>query len=106
MDKKTTGIIAYVTFIGMIVAICSAYKDDEDIKFHINQSMTIWLTAIVGSAACFIMGFIPVVGGIIGGLISAAVGIFCFVCMILGIVNASNEEKKELPVIGAFRLYK
>lgn len=41
MDKKTTGIVAYVTFIGMIIAICSAYKDDEDIKFHINQSLAI-----------------------------------------------------------------
>lgn len=106
MDKKTTGIVAYVTFIGMIVAICSPYKGDEDIKFHINQSMAIWLTAIVGGVICRIMGIIPVVGGIIGGLLSLAISIFCFACMILGIINANNEEKKELPLIGALQLYK
>lgn len=106
MDKKTTGIIAYVTFIGMIIAICSQYKGDEDIKFHINQSLAIWLTAIVGGFVCGIMGVIPFVGSLIGSLLSTAIGIFCFACMIMGIINASNEEKKELPVIGALKLYK
>ncbi len=106
MDKKTTGIVAYVTFIGMIVAICSPYKGDEDIKFHINQSLAIWITAAVGGFVCAIMGIIPFVGGLIGSLLSTAIGIFCFACMILGIINANNEEKKELPSIGALQLYK
>lgn len=106
MDKKTTGIIAYVTFIGMIVAICSAYKGDEDIKFHINQSLAIWLTAVVGGFVCAVMGFIPIVGSLIGSLLSTAISIFCFACMIMGIINANNEEKKELPLIGTLRLYK
>lgn len=106
MDKKTTGIIAYVTFIGMIIAICSAYKGDEDIKFHINQSMTIWLTALVGGFVSGLMGIIPIVGSLIGALLSMAISIFCFACMVMGIINANNEEKKELPLIGALQLYK
>ncbi len=39
MDKKTTGIIAYITWIGWIVAFCAG--DKEGAKFHLNQALVI-----------------------------------------------------------------
>ena len=46
MDRKTTGIVAYLTWIGLLVAILLG--DREGAKFHINQALVIWL------AFCFI----------------------------------------------------
>lgn len=37
MNKKTTGIIAYITWIGWIVAFCAG--DKEGAKFHLNQAL-------------------------------------------------------------------
>lgn len=34
MDKKMTGILAYITWIGLIVALVAG--DKEGAKFHIN----------------------------------------------------------------------
>lgn len=111
MDKKTTGIVGYITLIGWIVAMCAG--DREGAKFHLNQSLGICIVSVVGEAVggiiCKIGGLIPVVGivlVIIGSLLSAAVGIFCFVCMIMGVVNASNDEEKELPLVSMFNLLK
>ena len=43
MDKKTTGIIAYLTWIGFLVAILAG--DKEGAKFHINQALVAILDA-------------------------------------------------------------
>lgn len=34
MDKKTTSIVAYLTWIGLIIALCAG--DREGAKFHVN----------------------------------------------------------------------
>ena len=80
MDAKTTGIVAYLTWIGFIIAICAGDKDGA--IFHVNQSLVI----------------IPCVGGIWG--------IFMLVCWIMGLVAAINQEEKEVPLIGKIRILK
>ena len=39
MDKKTTGIVAYLTGIGLIIAL--VLGDREGAKFHLNQALVI-----------------------------------------------------------------
>lgn len=70
MDKKTTGIVAYITWIGWIVAFCAG--DKEGAKFHLNQALVIFLAQIVAS----VIRLIPYVGGVVGAILS----IFLFVC--------------------------
>ncbi len=96
MDKKTTGIIAYITWIGLIVAYFAG--DKEGAKFHINQALVIWLGYIVSA----IIGVIPFVGGIL----SAVCSIFLFVCFIMGLIAACKEEEKEVPLIGQIKILK
>lgn len=86
MDKKTTSIIAYVTWIGLIVAFCAG--DREGAKFHLNQALVLWLFSL--------LSFIPFVGWIWG--------IFIFVCWVMGLINAINQEEKEIPLLGKIRL--
>ncbi len=88
MDTKTTGIIAYITWIGLIVAFCAG--DKEGAKFHLNQALVIFLFGLLSG--------IPFIGWIWG--------IFIFVCWIMGLIAAINEEEKEVPLIGQLHLLK
>lgn len=96
MDKKVTGIIAYLTIIGWIIAYVAG--DKEGAKFHLNQGLVLAILSIVGS----LIGYIPLIGTIVSWVIS----IFVLVCVILGIIAAAKEEDKELPLIGSIKILK
>ncbi|MCH5254189.1 MAG: hypothetical protein J1F41_04635 [Lachnospiraceae bacterium] len=88
MDAKTTSIVAYLTWIGLIIAVCAG--DKEGAKFHVNQALVIFLFSL--------LGIIPCIGWIWA--------IFMFVCWIMGLIAAINQEEKEVPLIGKIRLLK
>lgn len=88
MDKKTTGIVAYLTCIGLIIAFCTG--DKEGAKFHINQALVIMLFSLLSG--------IPFVGYLWG--------IFMIVCWFIGFIAAINGEEKEVPLIGKIKLIK
>lgn len=98
MDKKTTSWVAYLTFIGWIVAYCAG--DKEGAKFHLNQSLIIWLGVLCVWVASMILAFIP----ILGWLAVWAADIYLFVMWIMGLINAINQEEKELPLIGTIKI--
>lgn len=88
MDKKVTGIVAYLSWIGLIIAFCAG--DKEGAKFHINQALVIFLFSL---AFC-----IPFIGWIWG--------IFMVGCWIMGLIYAIQEEEKEVPLIGKIKILK
>lgn len=88
MDKKVTGIVAYLTWFGFLIAILAG--DKEGAKFHINQALVILLFSL--------LSIIPCVGWIWG--------IFMIVCWFIGFIAAINEEEKEVPVIGKIKILK
>lgn len=88
MDKKTTGIVAYLTWIGLLIAIFAGDKDGA--IFHINQALVILLFSL--------LSIIPCIGWVWG--------IFMIVCWIMGLIAAINEEEKEVPLIGKIKLLK
>jgi len=103
MDKKLTGIVGYITWIGLIVAFCAG--DREGAKFHLNQSLVIWLAEIVLAVIAAVTGFIPVVGW----LVSLVVGICQLVLVVfwvMGLISAIKEEEKPLPLIGGIQILK
>ena len=52
MDTKTTGIVAYLTWIGLLIAFLAG--DKEGAKFHLNQSLVLVLATMV----CVIIPFV------------------------------------------------
>lgn len=100
MDKKTTSWVSYVTFIGWIIAYLSG--DKEGAKFHLNQSLVIWLGYLIVFVANKILLFIP----IIGWLAVLAAYVFLLVMWVMGLIAAINQEEKELPLIGQIKLLK
>ena len=102
MDKKTTSWVSYLTFVGWIVAFCAG--DKEGAKFYLNQSLVIWLGVLCSYVASAIV-FIPLFGWLIFIAI-AVLDIFLFVVWIMGLINAINQEEKDLPLIGAIKILK
>lgn len=88
MDKRTTGIVAYITWIGLIVALCAG--DKEGAKFHLNQALVIFLFGLLSA--------VPYIGRIWG--------IFILVCWVMGLIAAINEEEKPVPLIGGIQIIK
>ena len=88
MNKKTTAMVAYVTWVGLLIAFIAG--DRENSKFHLNQALVIWLVGFLSA--------IPIVGWIIG--------IAAFVFAVMGFVSAFNGEEKPLPIIGGIKLLK
>ena len=88
MDTKTTSIIAYITWIGLIVAFCAG--DKEGAKFHLNQALVICLFSL--------LAIIPCIGWLWG--------IFMLVCWVMGLIAAINQEEKPVPLIGGIKILK
>lgn len=89
MDKKVTGIVAYIGLIGWLIAYLAG--DKEGAKFHLNQGLVLWIAGII----CAI---IP--------CLNAILLIVYLVLVIMGIVSAAKEEEKPLPIIGGFKILK
>lgn len=94
MDKKTTDIVAYLTWIGFILAI--VLGDREQSKFHINQALVLNLFSLVGA-----LSWIPLVGFLTG-----IWSLFVFICWIIAFVGAINGEEKEVPLLGKIKILK
>ncbi len=89
MDTKTTGIVAYLTWIGLLIAFLAG--DKEGAKFHINQSLVLVIFSLIGA-------IIPFVGW--------AWDIFVFVCWIIGFVGAVQGQENEVPLLGKIKILK
>lgn len=94
MDKKVTSIVAYITWVGLLIAFVAG--DREGAKFHLNQALVIWIVGIIN----VLIRFIPLIGGILSTLIS----ILILICTILGIIYAAQGQEKEVPILGAIKL--
>lgn len=86
IDAKTTGILAYITWIGFLLALCLG--DREGAKFHLNQALVLNLFALLSP--------IPIIGW--------AWGIFVFVCWLLAFIGACQGEEKETPLFGKIKI--
>lgn len=100
MDSKVQSIISYLFFpIGWLIAYFGGKEKNELSRYHFKQSLGLGITLIIIFVILGIIGaIVPKIVSIVGGLVSLCALIF----VILGIVNAANEEKKALPVIGKF----
>ena len=95
MSKKATDVVAYITWIGWIVAFCAGTKQES--KFHLNQALVIWLGFIVLG----ILSAIPIVRYVAG-----ICDLVLFVFWVMGLVGAIQGNEKELPLIGGIKILK
>lgn len=95
MDKKTLSIVSYITIIGWLIAYFSNSEKTSLAKYHLKQSFGLFLTTVVvGVVLTIILSIIPI--PFVDNIYSLGI----LVLIIIGILNASKEEEKPLPIIG------
>ena len=98
-NNSTAKVITILDYIGFLWILgLFVEKNNEDVKFHTNQGLTLFLLEVVTGVftALAVIPFVGFLFTIIGGIL----GIVCLVLAILGIVNAAQGQQKPLPVIG------
>jgi uncharacterized membrane protein len=115
-QNKAVAILGYICFvIPLVTAPQSAFA-----RFHANQgliSSLLWVTAVFGCVACWAINLL--VGTVLADIVILAMFFSCLLhllqpamlfgalaMMIKGILNAADGQKKELPVVGTWRLIK
>lgn len=93
------GYIPLLFLIPLLAASTSKYA-----KFHANQGLILtifaFVSAVIDKLIDFIIGWIPVIGGIVSTVVSVALGVAVLAYIVIGIVNAAQGKAKKLPVIG------
>lgn len=109
MSKRTTDIVAYLTWIGLIVAFLAG--DRRNSRFHLNQALVLsiisFLWTVVYRVVSLVLGIMTfgLANGILGAL-NAVVCVVLLVLLILGLVNAIQGVEKPLPLIGGIVIYR
>ncbi|HUH25940.1 MAG TPA: DUF4870 domain-containing protein [Flavobacterium sp.] len=95
MDNKTLSMISYITIIGWLIAyVVGKDRLDAFSKYHLRQSLGLVLISLVLNILSISISVL--------GMVFDIVGILTLILMIIGIVNAANNQIKPLPFIGKF----
>jgi uncharacterized membrane protein len=94
LTDNVAGALAYVTIIPAILfLVLEPYNRKPFVRFHAFQCLFLAGALI---AIHIVLGFIPILGWMVSGLVSLAT----IVLLIVLIVKASQGQKLKLPVIG------
>jgi len=98
MTRKTISIISYLTIIGWVVSFIIYHNGGRSsfAQYHLKQAFGLGIFGLVIS-----MLFIPAAADpVISALFSILIfGIF--IVLVFGIINAFNQKRKPVPLIGA-----
>ena len=87
MDGKTKAIVAHIFFVGWIISYVINMNNKDDItNFYLRQTLLLHVVLIIG--------WIPVFGNILA--------LIALVFLIISLISALNNEKKEIPFIGNY----
>lgn len=95
MSKRATDIVAYLSWPGLLVAFLIG--DRAGSRFHLNQSLVIWLAITLLSIAT---RWMP----LIGWIVQIAGCLFLTACWFIGFINAIQGVEKEVPLVGQLHL--
>ena len=94
-NSKICAILAYL-LVGIIwYFVDEKLKKDAFVKFHVKQGLVLLITGVVVS---IVLTIIPIIGWILLPIAQ----LIMLVLAILGIINAANGKKAEVPLIGQF----
>lgn len=94
--KKQTNIMALISYLGPLCLIPILTREKEEfVVFHSKQGLVLFVGEMAGWIIfSLIVPFLSFVGNLLG--------VCWLVLSIIGIINVSRNEKKEIPFIGKF----
>ncbi len=102
--------ISYVAYVPLLFLIpLFAASNSPYAKFHANQGIIFtlfsFLLGIVFGILGFVLGFIPILGTIVGILLWAIEVIAVIGLLVIGMLNVSQGKAKRLPIIGGLATF-
>jgi uncharacterized membrane protein len=99
MDKKTLSIVSYISIVGWLIAYFS-FKGKTDKssleKFHLKQGLGLGVLGVANFIIeAIVVSIMPSLA-----IIFTVTGIAIFILWVMGIINASKEEEKPVPLVG------
>ncbi len=103
VEDKTVAIVAYLTFVGFIVALIlnNGPKKNALGQFHLRQALGLLIIHLVGMILFVMLAFM--LPGILGRVLALGSNVFSLgmlVLFILALVDAINGRRKPVPVVG------
>lgn len=104
LAPNVSGLLAYLAgFISGIIFLL-VEKENKFVRFHAWQSIVLSIAIaivwVLVGIADFILAYIPILGWIIGLLISAGFGLITFIIWIFMMVRAYQGHETSIPLIG------
>lgn len=93
-NKTMAGLAYIIFFLPLIVCPESRYA-----KFHANQALLLIIAYFAGN---IVLGFIP----LIGGLLRSIFGIIILILGIMGLINGFGGKAIQLPIIGKYTIFR
>lgn len=107
-DVRANKVMAVLSYIGILVLVplLAGNKSSEYLRHHIDQGLVIWIGSLLADILsgggflgfAFFSSVWPL--ELVGGILS----LVFFILMIVGIVDACRGVRRELPVVGAFKI--
>lgn len=96
MTPKVQSILSYLGILWLIAYFGGKQERNDLSKYHLKQGLGLWIIAVIFNIVIYIVVMVvPSLAAIL-----SAVSIIFLILMIFGIINAANEVRKPLPVIG------
>lgn len=103
-DNKVIAILANFGILFFLPLVCCPHSPFA--RFFSNRGLIVLILGVASGIISTILGFIPVVGWIIGGLLSLAVWVVNLIILILSIIDAASGKTSPLPLVGDIQIIK
>ncbi len=96
MLPKVQSILSYVGILWLVAFFAGKEERNDLSRYHLKQGLGLWIIAILFNIAAYIVIIIAPDIALIPGFII----ILFLILMVFGIINAANEVKKPVPLVG------
>lgn len=107
--NKAMGVLSYLGIL-VLIPLLTGDKRSEYVRHHANQGLILFILSFIidlleGKWVWGLHAWLNFGGSILSWMFDIA-GLACFILMVAGIVTACKGEKRKLPVIGKYQIWK
>ncbi|KKO89227.1 hypothetical protein AAW12_24260 [Sphingobacterium sp. Ag1] len=96
MNPKVQSILSYIGILWLAAYFGGKSQRNDFSSYHLKQGLGLLLFSFLFGV---IVQIVSIVSAPLAGTLAYA-GIFFFIVMVIGIINAANDVKKPLPLVG------
>ena len=96
MTPKVQSILSYIGILWLVAYFGGKQERNDLSRYHLKQGLGLWIITVIFNIAIYIV--VMIVPSL--AVILSALSLIFLILMIFGIINAANEVRKPLPVIG------